>query len=140
MKRRTLRGTFVPGQVKRLIVDDGRLNHGFKVVRFIVVGDPRDAVDDSFATLGFDYDVPLVWNWGDNRQIAWASTHQRANNSVDSPFELVDKDATVIMDLYITGDSNSPYINYYIELEPVTLTDDESILALIKERSQDDLR
>lgn len=139
MRIRTLRGTVVPDTTKRLIVNDGRLNHGFRIVRFVCSGDPRDATDDSFATLGLDADVPGTWDWGDNRQIAWASTHQRATNSVDAPFELVDKNSIVLMDLFIRGSSNSPYINYYIELEPVVLTQDESIMVLIKERSQDDL-
>ena len=31
-------------------------------------------------------------------------------------------------------------INYLVELEPVELTNDQAILSLIKERSQDDLR
>ena len=140
MKIHTLRGTVVPGTVKRLIVDDGRINHGYRITKFVVAGDPRDATDEAFATLGRDYDTPLVWNWGDNRQVGWAASHIRASNSMDTPFILVDQEVVVIQDLYIQGASNSPYINYYIELEEITLTDDEAIITLIKERSQDDQR
>ena len=139
MKTHTLRGTFVPDTIKRLVVDDGRLTHGYKITRFICSGDPRDATDDSFCTLGIAADMPGTWDWADNRQIAWTSTHQRASHSVDAPFELVDKDKLVVQDLYIRGSSNSPYINYYIELEAVELTQDEAIMVLIKERSQNDL-
>lgn len=140
MKIHTLRGTFVPGETKRLVLDDGNFNLGFIVRRFIVAGDPRDATDDAYATLGTQYDAPLVWNWGDNRQIAWSASHIRASNSIDAPFELIDRDHMVLADLWIQGGSNSPYINYYVELEQVVIGDDQAILTLIKERSQDDIR
>jgi hypothetical protein len=48
------------------------------------------------------------------------------------------------MDLYIQGrvgaSGGTSTINYLIELETVELSNDEAILSLIKERSQDDLR
>jgi hypothetical protein len=69
VKRRTLRGQVIEGQVKRLIVDDGRLNLGYKVVRFVISGDPTSSSNDAWATLSLDYDAPATWNWGDNRQI-----------------------------------------------------------------------
>ena len=57
---------------------------------------------------------------------------------------VLDPDHVIIMDLYIQGivgsGGGSDPINYLIELETVELTDEESILTLIKERSQDDPR
>lgn len=144
MKRRTLRGQFVEGENKRLIVDDGRLNHGYKVVRFVIAGDPSSSGNDAFATLSLDYDAPVTWNWGDNRQIGWASTNVQGTAGLEPPFSVLDPDHVVIMDLYIQGQvsssGGSDVINYLIELEPMELTDDQAILSLIKERSQDDLR
>jgi hypothetical protein len=142
---RTLRGQFNAGDNIRLILDDGRLTHGYKVKRFIVSGTNSTSADDVNAVLSLDYDAPVVWNWGDNRQIAWASSNQSLSASVDGPnFTLVDPDHVVIMDLWIQGVSGvSPgpgKINYFVELEMVELTDDQAILALIKERSQDDVR
>lgn len=135
----TLRGTFVPGTQKRLILDDGNFNNGFIVRKFVVAGDPRDSTDEAYATLMLDKDADKVWNWGDNRQIAWAAAHNRATNSVDTPFILVDMDTVVVADMYIGGESNSPYINYYVQLERIELTDNQAVMTLIKERSQDDL-
>jgi hypothetical protein len=144
VKRRTLRGQFVEGENKRLIVDDGRLNHGYKVVRFVIAGDPSSSGNDAFATLSLDYDAPVTWNWGDNRQIGWASTNVQGTAGLEPPFSVLDPDHVVIMDLYIQGQvsssGGSDVINYLIELEPMELTDDQAILSLIKERSQDDLR
>jgi hypothetical protein len=144
VKRRTLRGQFIEGENKRLIVDDGRLNHGYKVVRFVIAGDPTSSGNDAWATLSLDYDAPAIWDWGDNRQIGWASTNVQGTAGLEPPFSVLDPDHVVIMDLYIQGTvagaGGSSVINYLIELEPMELTDDQAILSLIKERSQDDLR
>ena len=146
MKRRTLRGQVTEGEVKRLIVDDGRLNHGYKVVSFVIAGsDFTGAAHDCFGTLSLDYDSPLTWDWGDNRQIGWASTANYRLGALDAPFTVLDPDHVVIMDLYIQGQvsgstAGGSQINYLIELEPVELSNDQAILSLIKERSQDDLR
>jgi hypothetical protein len=144
MNTRSLRGQVQEGTVKRLILDDGRLNHGYKITKFIIAGDPSSFGNDAYATLGLDYDTPLVWNWGDNRQIGWASTNVAQTSGVNTAFSVLDPDHIVIMDLWIQGQvsaaGGSSVINYYIELEPVNLTDDQAVLQLIKERSQDDLR
>jgi len=142
VKRRTLRGQFIEGQTKRLIVDDGRLNLGYKVVRFVISGEPTSSANDAWATLSLDYDAPAIWNWGDNRQIGWASTNVQGTAGLEPPFSVLDPDHVVIRDLYVqgtvSGAGGSSVINYLIELEMVELTDDQAVLTLIKERSQDD--
>ena len=143
-RRRTLRGQIIEGETKRLILDDGRLNHGYKVVNFVIVGDPSFNGNDAWATLSLDYDSPVTWDWSDNRQIGWASTNIQSTAGVESPFSVLDPDHVVIMDLYIQGQvgsaGGSGEINYLIELETIDLTNDQTILTLIKERSQDDQR
>jgi hypothetical protein len=143
-KRRTLRGQFIEGTVKRLIIDDGRLNHGYKVVNFVISAGVGGTTLDSQAVLSLDYDSPATWNWGDNRQIGWASQRVADVSGGQPIMSVLDPDHVVIMDLYIQGivgsGGGSDPINYLIELETVELTDQESILTLIKERSQDDPR
>jgi len=143
MNRRTLRGQVVEGTNKRLILNDGRLNHGYKVVSFVVACDPASSSFDAYATLSLDYDSSKTWNWGDNRQIGWASTNIVSTAGVNAPFSVIDPDHVVIQDLWIQGQvstgTGTDVVNYLIELEPVTLTNDQSIITLIKERSQDDL-
>ena len=144
MNRRTLRGQFVEGVVKRLVVDDGRLTHGYKVVNFVISAGVGGSSLDSQAVLSLDYDAPTSWNWGDNRQIGWASQRVADVSGGQPVFAVLDPDHVVIMDLYIQGivggGGGNDVINYLIELEQVELSTDQAILALIKERSQDDLR
>ena len=144
MRRRTLRGQFTEGEVKRLVVDDGTLYRGFKVIEFYVSGDPGSSANDVFGTLGLQYDTPVTWDWGDNRQIGWASTNVVSTSGINTPFSILDPDHVVLRDLYIQGQvaasGGSSIINYLVVLEPVFLSDDEAIITLIKERSQDDLR
>lgn len=143
MKRRTLRGQFEEGTNKRLVVDDGRLNHGYKVISFVVAASPSSSGNDVYATLSLDLDAAKEWDWGDNRQIAWSSSDAVTGVTIAPPFSVIDPDHIVIQDLFIQGQFGNPggtsKINYLIELEPVSLTDDQAIITLIKERSQDDL-
>lgn len=143
MARHTLRGSIEEGTTKRLIVDDGMLNHGHKIVSFVVAATPDATGNDCWATLSLDYDAPLDWDWGDNRQIAWASNEVGVNSNQPG-FSVIDPEHVVIMDLYLQARHGSSggtgRINYLIELEPIHLTDEQTVMALIKERSQDDLR
>ena len=53
MNRRTLRGRVDTNDEKRrLIVDDGRVNHGFKIVAFhIISNNPATSAADAFGSL-----------------------------------------------------------------------------------------
>lgn len=144
MKTHTLRGTIEEGTIKRLIIDDGRLTHAMRITKFVVAGDPGSSANDVFAVLGLQGTFPILWNWSDNNQIAWASSNIISTGGVEAPFSLTDNDHLIIRDLYITGQvgtsGGSSIINYYIEMEAVDISHDESILQLIKERSQGELR
>lgn len=140
MKRRTLRGRLEDNFVHRLIVDDGRTNHGYIVKEFYVW--PSGVSDDGvFATLGTQYDMIGGANAGDNRQIAWAGSAWGTGGSTQAgAFNVVDPDHVVITDLWIRRENAADECNYLVILEPITLSEDEAIMALIKERSQDDIR
>ena len=145
MARHTLRGQVIEGEVKHLLVDDGNFTSGHRVVSFVVVGrNPTDAAADVFGTLSLDYDAPLLWEFGDNRQIGWAATTVNTGGTPEPGVSILDPGHIVIRDLYIQAQlgagGGSEVINYMIELEPVTLSEDQAVLQLIKERSQDDLR
>jgi len=143
VNRRTLRGQVEEGTNKRLIVDDGRLNHGYKVVSFVIACDPGSSALDAYATLSLDLDSDKAWDWGDNRQIGWSSANVQGTAGLQAPFTLIDPDHIVIQDLFIQAQvgnaGGNDLVNYFIELERVSLTDDQAIITLIKERSQDDL-
>lgn len=139
MKIRTLRGHLTDTNVHRIIVDDGRLNHGYIIKEFYVwpLGSSADGV---FAVLGTQYDMLSGARADDNRQIAWAgSTWSSSGTPTTGNWGIVDPQHVVNTDLYIQA-INVDETNYLIVLEPITMTEDETILQLIKERSQDDLR
>jgi hypothetical protein len=140
VKRRTLRGQLTDLIPKRLIVDDGRLTSGVRIVSFQVWPD-FNSDDAVFATLGTQYDMDPTANAGDNRQIAWAvgSVDATGTNRGGQMYSVVDPDHLVIQDLYILSNRLTT-VNYLIVIEPVELSNDQTILTLIKERSQDDLR
>ena len=134
MKRHTLRGRVEPNSVKRLIVDDGRLTHAMKVDEFHVWAISIASGDDPECALGLNYDLGADWDASDNRQIAWAGQTTTGTTRLMT-FELIDKEHLVNQDLYISNFSTHP-ANYLITLTAVTLSDDQAILTLIKEASQ----
>jgi hypothetical protein len=138
----TLRGQFTEDVAKRLILADGQLTRGHRITKFVISGDPSSAANDVYAQLSTG-ETENKWNWADNRQIAWCSTNMFNVGGAMAPFTVIDPEHVVIQDLFINGNvgstGGSGIINYLIELTPVTLTDEESVIQLIKERSQDDV-
>ncbi len=136
MRTRTLRGRVDSLETKRLILDDGQFNQGMKVKEFHVFSRGQGTSEDPSCILGLDYDLGNDYDASDNRQIGWAG-QSTSDGSRIMTFSLIDPDHVVLRDLYIYNIRNEPG-NYLIILEPVSLSDDEAILQLIKERSQDD--
>jgi len=140
---RTLRGKIRPANPAtgdtgkdRIIVDDGVFTDGWKVVGF-----------DCFPTNGTGLDVQGLlsldedgltggWDASDNRQIAWSFMFTGANGGEARSW--IVPDHVVVRDLWIQNFSADP-MNYLVRVERTTLSDDQAILALIQERSQDDL-
>lgn len=140
MSIRTLRGQLTDANVKQLVVDDGRLNHGYIVKEFHVWVD-GGGNEGVYAVLGKEYDMGAGGDAADARQIAWAgNAWSTGANLAATSFSVVDPDHVVIRDLYIQRINPADPCNYLIVLEQKELSNDESILQLIKERSQDDLR
>jgi hypothetical protein len=139
MRRRSLRGLLTDNNIKQLVVDDGQLTQGYVVEEFYVWVDGT-AIDGVYAILGKEYDMRPSGDASDSRQIAWAGNAWGSGGTTTSgTFSVIDPDHVVLRDLYIQNISNDP-CNYLIILQQKTLTDDESILQLIKESSQDDTR
>ena len=140
MRTRTLRGKLEDTNVKQLVVDDGRLTHGYKVKEFYVWVNGGGA-EGVYAVLGKEYDMVAGGDASDPRQIAWAGNAWSTGSGLTATsFSVVDPDHVVLQDLYIQRINPADVCNYLIILETADLTYDESILQLIKERSQDDTR
>jgi len=140
VKRRTLRGLLPDGEIRPLIVDDGNFNQGYKVIEFHVWATSLTGSRDVQCVLGLDYDMKQSFDASDSRQIGWASQQNNIGSSEGvGNFSLVDPDHIVLRDLYLAnfGPSGN-WANYLIIVESVELNDDQAVLTLIKERSQDD--
>jgi hypothetical protein len=139
MVRHTLRGRVAAQETKRLIVDDGQLNVGHRVVEFVVWATGIDSSEDPECILGKASDMSSEWDASDNRQIGWAGQTTSSTSRIMG-FNLLDPDNIVIQDLFIYNRADIESANYLVVIEPVSLTDDEAVLQLIKERGQDDIR
>lgn len=148
---RTLRGRIIPtgGKAFReLILDDGRINYGYRITSFRMWPDQMYTEDHAFnAYLSYArMPADATFDASDNRQIAWSwyiqSGFQPAPNGLplgSTGFDnhIIDPDHLVNRDLVLNMfNSTDRAMNYLIELEERVLSDDEAIITIIKESSQ----
>lgn len=137
--RRVIRGRLADNEQRRIVVDDGNFNDGWKIVGFTAAG---DAVNSNEVSAKVSLKpVPVAgWDWGLNTEIAWAAARNTTEANWGGFPNAIDPSAVIVADLYVTGTSSGGSdINFMIEIERVSLSDDQAILALIQERAQDDL-
>ena len=141
-KIRTLRGSFntpSASSKRQLIVNDGRLNFGLKVLSFTVWNNFQSATAGCDATLSLEpiMNSTNIFDASDNRQIAWTVGGYDSSQQIAEWREVIDPNHIVNRDLFITLFA-SPNItwNYMVTCEEIELTDDESIITLIKEDLQ----
>lgn len=139
---RTLRGSVTPigGKIKlQLILSDGLINHGLKIIDFKMwcsSGLPTAGLD---AVLSLDIISPagLPMDASDSRQIAWVSGGYDNGLNIMPYFTVIDPDHVVNRDLYLNADATEGVLyNYLILAEAYSLTDDEAIVQIIKETQQ----
>lgn len=131
---RTLRGKIRGTQdFRRLIADDGILTTGYKVTNFQAVPSTGANWTNAEIILSTNVTGSNQVNAEDNRQIGWVVFG--TNEGVVS---MLDPDHIIINDLYINCGANFS-IDYMVTVERVQLSDNESVIHMIKERSQDDL-
>lgn len=135
---RTMRGRFEGLETVQIVVDDGNINRAYRVLEFRVFPTSVAGSRDVEATLALDYDASAAWDASDNRQIGWAAM-TTTNTTRIMDFSIIDPNHVVVRDLYVRSNSSDPG-NYMIVLEAMSISDDEAVLQIIKERSQDDRR
>jgi len=144
-KLRTLRGQVeVTGAVarKNIIVSDGLVNLGLKIISFQLWDSiTPNGTGNRFHTGILSYDTissGTNMNAGDNRQFAWNQSVVRgATGNILQPHTIIDPDHIVNRDLFLTMTNSTPATyNYLIEAQVVELSDDEAIITIIKETSQ----
>jgi len=142
VKRHTLRGQLDASELRRLVVDDGRLDHGLQIKEFSVWPAVEGGTQLTTVTVGTKSNMAPNMDAGDNRQIAWGLTHFSATSGQlgQGTTSIIDHDKTVVQDLFIRNNNTGDAVNYLLVLQAVNLTEAETVLNLIKERSQDDIK
>jgi hypothetical protein len=143
-KLRTIRGQIevTGGGVgrKNLIVADGLINYGLKIISFTVWNKDAPTATQKFTSiLSLDtISSGADMNAGDNRQFAWTFFTTSSTTSAGTQVRtIIDPDHIVNRDLFLTMDNSSTgTYNYLIEAQVVELSDDEAIITIIKETSQ----
>ena len=139
--------------IYELIKDDSRFTHGYRIKRFVIswnnLYSPTAGSRDMYGVLaasekalsrytGAGY--AITWDWDDKLQYAWASTDTPGDSYVHQTFELVDPTKIVVRELWvgvtIQGSAVDDRVNYYVELEEVELSENQAVLAIIKEEGQ----
>lgn len=151
---RTLRGTLTfPARAagdpvntgrRNLILDDGRINVGYRIIQFRIWNADITGELEAFASqahLSMSLDVTsALSDASDNREIAWAGYNTGTGFGIDQ-FALVDPDHIVVRDLNlimpVVSNEDVQRVNYYILMEEYDITDQEAIISIIKEESQD---
>jgi len=133
----SLRGRVDSGSQKRLIIDDGRFNHAMKVESFVVWPANPNAVEDPKCVLSLSDNTVTSADASDTNQIGWSKAADAT--TIYSGYSILDPNHLVVRDLYITNLDVNDEANYLVILKPMEISDDRAIMALIKERSQDDL-
>ena len=137
--KRVIRGKLADNERRRIVVDDGNFNDGWRIVKFTAAGDAISS-NEVAAKVSFKPVTTTGWDWGNSLEIAWASARNTSEANWGGFPNAIDPSAVIVADLWVTGTSSAGSdINFMIEIERVSLSDDQAILALIQERGQDDL-
>ena len=137
-----MRGQLAALELRRLVIDDGRLSHALRVQEFQVWPAVEGGTQLTSVTLGTKSNMAPNMDAGDNRQIAWALTHYSASSGQlgQGSTSIIDHDKTVIQDLFIRNNNTGDAVNYLLVLKQVELSEAQTVLTLIKERGQDDIK
>ena len=141
----TLRGKMKESEnPHRLTLFDGRFDTGYKVESFIVA--PHGTYDSAAAGASGRLETEpsgeadALWNFSDNRQIAWAEYVHMWNVSGDYAMGangIVDPDNMIVEDLYVSVNQQAEGdVNYMIQIQKYDITDWQGALAMVRNRSQ----
>lgn len=137
-KLHILRGIVPNDTTIRIHLFDGSFETGFRIVGFEVAPSNWGVDPDCFGVLmtedlGID---ARDWNWGDNREKAWAAQNYNSAGAVGSYFSSFVPDV-IVEDLYIaTHTQTGQDTNYKVILEKVSMSEYEGALALVRNSSQ----
>lgn len=140
----TARGMLKPSESPlRVNLFDGRFDTGFRIKSFVVspYGVDNTNVRTYLAKLTTSPGMNVaVWDWGDQRELAWSFTTWDANGvAAPNEFTRVDSESIIVEDLYVYVDEpaggTDQFTNYMIELEQVSMSEWEGALSMARDKA-----
>lgn len=128
---------------KRIHLFDGSFDTGFRITGFTISQSNREDTDLSVVNgiiTTEEIATTARWDWGDNRQLAWARNVEDGNYPANAtPYSIIDPDNIIVEDLYIGmyiyGDLEKD-VNYLITMDKYDITEWEGALAIVRNSSQ----
>jgi hypothetical protein len=117
----------------RLFVDDGRFTEGHRVKSFTILGG-NNGINEGKAVLTYSAAGATSIDFENSDQIGWAIWDTDTTLG-GRHFSVIDPDHLVNADLYISTITSNA-INFLIEVEPVTMTEAQGVLQLVKSKRQ----
>lgn len=140
--RYVARGSVTEGSSKRISIFDGSYKTGYRLIEFYIshVSQTEGGSNTAVAKVATeDVGNNQEWNWGDTREIAWATTSKDlASPSASNYFQsVIDPDNLIIEDAYIIlNDEFETTCNYMCVFEKYDLEPLRGTLAMVQNRSQ----
>lgn len=135
----TIRGRLAPSETYRVPLFDGRFDTAYRIVSFDIATDAPSVSSADASMIASTENVVTSndWDWGDNRQIAWAVYLSQGSDSGTFPRSWVDPDNLIVEDLFLTAFvASGREANYLIKLEKYDITDWQGALAMVRNKSQ----
>lgn len=136
---RTLRGVILQGNTIKKVMDNDMRGIGYRITDFYVW--PWNMDTNGYVSgklwIGNDTEADLVNSQSnDNRAVAWSATSGATAEAVQ--YSIIDPDHIITNQLHVVNMA-AIACSYMITFELMELTDNEEVMTLIKERSQDDI-
>ena len=135
---RTLRGTLEPNEIRQLVVDDGIFTNGLRITYFTVWQSELIAGLIAVGCLSTNDVIINTALLPANEPSIFAWSAMSTGNITDvqlASFDRIDPDHIVNEELFIHNRAGTS-LEYLIVAEPYTLSEDEGVLQLVKNKQQ----
>ena len=135
---RTLRGSLAPAEIRQLVVDDGIFTNGLRITFFSVWQSQLGAGLTAVGCLSTNDTILSAALLPANEPAVFAWSAMSTGNATDiqvASFDRIDPDHVVNEELFIHNRAGTD-LEYLIVCEPYTMSEDEGVLQLVKNKQQ----
>ena len=136
MKIKSFRGKITDGAIDTIPLRTNNGSIGYKIVKFEVIGQEPMGTDQEAVIKIYSILQSAATNtidFSDNTLLAVAFYENDANTAYFGGTSIVFDNTKFNQDIYVTNQSSTGSMNYYIELEQMPLALDENTVATLKD-------